>query len=109
MEMSYDTLRSWQMDRSYTNFKSSAAKVLSIMRKLRLSFSGNALNQIYFSYLLPVFEYASITWEGCAAQNSDILDKIQNEAAGIVTGLIWISCTRNMAGSRLLKKGDSKN
>ena len=36
------------------NVKTSAAKVLGIMRKLKFSFSRNALNQIYFSYLLPV-------------------------------------------------------
>ena len=40
--------------------KTSAAKVLGIMRKLKFSFSRNALNQIYVSYLLPVLEYASI-------------------------------------------------
>ena len=36
------------------NVKTSAAKVLGIMRKLKFVFSRNALNQIYFSYLLPV-------------------------------------------------------
>ena len=36
------------------NVKTSAAKVLGIMQKLKFSFSRNALNQIYFSYLLPV-------------------------------------------------------
>ena len=56
------------------------------MQKLKVSFSQNALNQIYFSYLLPILEYASIVCDGCTAHNSDILDKIQNEAAIIVTG-----------------------
>ena len=81
------------------NVKTSAAKVLGIMRKLKFSFSRNALNQIYFSYLLPVLEYASIVWDGCAAQNSDILDKIQNEAARIVTGL-----TRSVSLNKLYKE-----
>ena len=57
------------------------------MRTSKFSFSRSALNQIYFSYLLPVLEYASTVWDGCSAQNSDILDKIQNESARIVTGL----------------------
>ena len=81
------------------NVKTSAAKVLGIMRKLKFSFSRNALNQIYFSYLLPVLEYASIVWDGCAAHNSDILDKIQNEAARIVTGL-----TRSVSLNKLYKE-----
>ena len=57
------------------------------MRNLKFSFSRNSLNQIYFSYLLPVLEYASIVWDECAAYNSDTLDKIESEAARIVTGL----------------------
>ena len=69
------------------------------MRKLKFSFSRNALNQIYFSYLLPVLEYASIVWDGCAAHTSDTLDKIQNEAARIVTGL-----TRSITLNKLYKK-----
>ena len=81
------------------NVKTSAAKVLGIMRKLKFSFSRNALNQIYVSYLLPVLEYASIVWDGCAAHNSDILDKIQNEAARIVTGL-----TRSVSLNKLYKE-----
>ena len=81
------------------NVKTSAAKVLGIMRKLKFSFSRNALNEIYVSYLLPVLEYASIVWDGCAAHNSDILDKIQNEAARIVTGL-----TRSVSLNKLYKE-----
>ena len=47
------------------------------MRKLKLSFSQNALNQIYFSYLLSVLEYASILF-GTAVQSTIpiILDNI---------------------------------
>ena len=69
------------------NVKSSAAKVLGIMRKLKFLLSRSALNQIYFSYLLPTLEYASSVWDGCSVPNAEMLDKIQNEAARIVTGL----------------------
>ena len=69
------------------------------MRKLKFSFSRSALIQIYFSYLLPVLEYASTVWDGCSTQNSDILDKIQNEAARIVTGL-----TRSISLDNLYRK-----
>ena len=81
------------------NFKSAAAKILGIMRKLKFSLSRSALNQIYFSYLLPTLEYASSVWDGCTAQNADILDKIQNEAARIVTGL-----TRSVSLDKLFKE-----
>ena len=81
------------------NIKSSAAKVLGIMRKLKFSLSRSALNQIYFSYLLPALEYASSVWDGCTAQNADTLNKVQNEAARIVTGL-----TRSFSLDKLFKE-----
>ena len=56
------------------------------MRKLKYSISRNALNQMYMSYMLPVVEYASVVWDGCSEQDSQTLQKIQNEAARIVTG-----------------------
>ena len=46
-----------------------------------------ALNQIYFSFVLPILEYSSIVWDGCSQQDSIALDRLQNEAARIVTGL----------------------
>ena len=55
------------------------------MRKLKYTFSRNALNQIYLYHLLPKLEYASLVWDGCTQQ--DTLQKIQNQVARIVTGL----------------------
>ena len=81
------------------NIKSSAAKVLGIMRKLKFSLSRSALNKTYFSYLLPTLEYASSVWDGCTAQNADTLDKVQNAAARIVTGL-----TRSVSLDKLFKE-----
>ena len=69
------------------NIVLSATKILRIMRKLKYSISRNALNQMYMSILLPVVEYASVVWDGCSEQDSQTLQKIQNEAARLVTGL----------------------
>ena len=57
------------------------------MRKLKFTFSRVALNQIYLSYLLPISEYSCVVWDGCTAQDINSLQKLQNEAARIVTGL----------------------
>ena len=57
------------------------------MRKLKLTLSRVALNQIYVSYVLPILEYSSIVWDGCSQQDSEALERLQNEAARIVTGL----------------------
>lgn len=69
------------------NIISSASKIIGIMRKLKFSFTRLALNQIYLSYLLPVMEYSCVVWDGCSALDCNSLQKIQNEAARIVTGL----------------------
>ena len=55
------------------------------MRKLKYSLSRNALNKMYKSYMLPIVEYASVVWDGCSEQDSVTLQKVQNEAARLVT------------------------
>ena len=76
-----------------------ATKILGIMRKLKYSISRNALNQMYMSFLLSVVEYASVVWDGCSEQDSQTLQKIQNEAARLVTGL-----TRSVSLENLFKE-----
>ena len=68
------------------NILTGAAKIVGIMRRLKFTFTRITLNQIYFSYVLPVLEYSSVVWDGCSLQDSNALDKLQNEAARIVTG-----------------------
>ena len=68
------------------------------MRNLIYSISRNALNQMYMSYMLPVVEYASVVWDGCSKQDSQSLQRIQNEAARMVTGL-----TRSVSWENLYK------
>ena len=69
------------------NILTSAAKIVGIMRRLKFKLTRVALNQIYLSYVLPILEYSSVVWDGCSSQDSDALEKLQNEAARIVTGL----------------------
>ena len=57
------------------------------MRKLKYSFSRQALNQMYVSDVRPLLEYPSIVWDGCTEQGKTTLKRFQNEAARIVTGL----------------------
>ena len=57
------------------------------MRKLKYRFTRQALNQMYVSYVRPLLEYSSIVWDGCSDQDKNALERLQNEAARIVTGL----------------------
>ena len=72
------------------------------MRKLKYKFNYHSLNQIYISYVRPILEYSSIVWDSCTAKQARSLEKLQNEAAFIVTGLqglsLWKGYTRNVIG-----------
>ena len=95
------------------NIISSASKVLGIMRTLKFTFSRTALNQIFISYILPVLEYSRVVWDNCTMQDINSSQKIQNEAARIVTGLTrYIAIDdlyRNVAGSYWKKDINSRN
>ena len=61
--------------------------MIGIMRKLKIVFSRRALNQICNTYVRPILEYSSVVWDGCIIEQRNSLEKLQNEAARIVTGL----------------------
>ena len=69
------------------NIINSASKVLNSMRALKFKIKRSTLNQIYISYMRPILEYASILWDGCSIYDRDALEKLQLEAARVVTGL----------------------
>ena len=73
------------------------------MRKVKYYISRNALNQMYMSFLLPAIEYASGVWDGCSEQDSQTLQKFQNEAAHLVTGL-----TRSVSLENLFENVDEQ-
>ena len=77
----------------------SASKVLSTMRALKFELKRDTLNQIYISYMRPLLEYGSIVWDGCTQNEKETLEKLQLEAARVVTGL-----TRSAATHCLLKE-----
>ena len=52
-----------------------AYKILGIMRKLKYSFSRQALNQMYVSYVRSLLEYSLIVWDGCTEQDKTALEK----------------------------------
>ena len=56
------------------------------MRKLKFQLDRKSLQTIFFSFIRPLLEYADVVWNNCTQYESNELDKIQNEAARIVTG-----------------------
>ena len=81
---------------------SSAARILGMIRKLQYSISRKSLNQIYISFLRPVLEYSAVVWDDYTLYKKESLEKIQHEAARIVTGLTRsVSIEKTLFGNRL--------
>jgi hypothetical protein len=55
-------------------------------RKLKFKLERNYLEKIYLIFIRPILEYASEVWLNCGQFNSNRLEKMQIEAAGIVDG-----------------------
>ena len=77
---------------------SKASKRIDMLRALKFKIQRSSLEKIYFSFIRPLFEYASIVWHD--APKHDIyfkdLEKLQIQAARIVTG------TNNYASKQFL-------
>ena len=68
------------------NIKCKAWFRINIMRKLKFTLDRKSLQTIYFSFIRPLLEYANIVWDNCTQYEVNELEKIQHEAARIVTG-----------------------
>ena len=66
--------------------KEKAWKRINIMRKLKFEIDRKSLEIFFFTFIRPLLEYASVVWDNCTQYEKAELDKIQNEAARIVTG-----------------------
>jgi hypothetical protein len=66
---------------------SRASTIFYILRKLKYRLKRDYLEKIYLVFIRPILEYASEVWDNCGQTNCNRLEKIQIEAARIVTGL----------------------
>ena len=65
---------------------SKAWQKIYVMRKLKFMLDRDSLNKIYISFVRPTLEYANIVWDNCTQYEANAIEKIQTEAARIVTG-----------------------
>ena len=63
-----------------------ASKRLNVLRKFKSKVDRKSLETIYFSYIRPILEYADIVWDNITKDMCEKLEKINLEAARIVTG-----------------------
>ena len=65
---------------------SKAWQKIYVMRKLKFMLDRDSLNKIYISFVRPTLEYANIVWDNCTQYETNAIERIQIEAARIVTG-----------------------
>ena len=75
---------SWHKHINYISGK--AWTRINIMRKLKFQLDRKSLETIYIVFIRPLLEYGDVIWDNCTQYEKRELDKIQNEAARIVTG-----------------------
>ena len=68
------------------HIKAKAWQRIHVMRRLKFILDRKSLQTIYFAFIRPLLEYADVVWDNCTKYESNELEKIQNEAARIVTG-----------------------
>ena len=72
----------------HTNYITAKAWIrIKVMRKLKFLLDRHSLVEIiYISIITPRLEYADVVWNNCTRYEVNALEKIQLEAARIVTG-----------------------
>ena len=73
-----------------------AWKRLNMMHTLKTHLDRKTLQIIYFSFIRQLIEYADVVWDNCPSFLKDQLDKIQMEAARIVTGCSKLVSLRDL-------------
>ena len=63
-----------------------AYRRLNILRKFKFILDKRTLETIYLTYIRPLLEYADVVWDSNTVSLSEKIEKVQIEAARIVTG-----------------------
>jgi hypothetical protein len=58
-----------------------------MLRKFKIKLNRENLEEIYFTDIRPLLEYACELWDGCTILDLNKIEQILHEAARIVTGL----------------------
>ena len=60
--------------------------LISCLRFYKYKLTRKALETMYKSFILPIFDYADIIWDGCTDDQSKILEDLHLEAIRIIIG-----------------------
>ena len=60
--------------------------LISCLRFYKYKLTRKALETMYRSFILPIFDYADIIWDGCTDEQSKNLENLHLEAIRIIIG-----------------------
>ena len=69
------------------NIINKASKQINVLRKVKYQLKRENVSKLYTVFIRPILEYASEVWCNCSEYDSNRLERVQLEAARIVTGL----------------------
>ena len=101
---------SW--DQQIQSIVEKAWKRIGILRRLKFLLDRLSLQTIYFSFIRPILEYGDTVLDNMYEYHKEELDKIQNEAARIVTGctkLVSLSDLSRESGWETLRERRNKH
>ena len=75
-------------DRHIHNLIKKITPLLSCLKSYKYRLSRRSLDRIYRTFILPIFDYADIIYDGCADYLSEELEKYNLEAIRTIIGLV---------------------
>ena len=73
-------------DSHIRNIAKKANMLISCLRFYKYTLTRKALETMYKSFILPIFDYADIIWDGCTDAQSKLLEDLHLEAIRIIIG-----------------------
>eukprot|EP00745_Piridium_sociabile_P003127 TRINITY_DN11889_c0_g1_i7.p1 TRINITY_DN11889_c0_g1~~TRINITY_DN11889_c0_g1_i7.p1 ORF type:complete len:377 (-),score=26.29 TRINITY_DN11889_c0_g1_i7:46-1176(-) len=62
--------------------------LLNCLQSLKYKLSRKALERMYSSFIVPIFDYADIIWDNCTQYQADILEHLHLQGLRSITGLV---------------------
>ena len=85
---------SWQVH--IQSIKQKAWKRINLMRSFKFTLDRKSLLTIYTSFIRPIIEYSDVVWDNITNQDATDLERIQLEAARIITGGTRLASIQNL-------------
>jgi len=83
--------------------KKKAWQRLNVMRTFKFTLDRKSLLSIYTTFIRPILEYADIVWDNINTQDEIELEKIQQEAARIISGGTRLASLQNLYNETALE------